>query len=147
MDKAKRDTSPSNRGQQHGDLAASFDMIADMWNVYLRHKARAAGLSDQLIVPVDAVDVLEMMSLLKKARNVYGAPLPDHTADDIGYTGLAGGLRLQQSIDQRVQDEVAKMMAVQNPEPSKVEDTEELQSAVKEDAQIPAFLRAVKTEA
>lgn len=132
MRKAQNDTSPSQRGQQHGDLEKSFTMIADLWNVYLRHKTLASGLDVAMTVPIDAVDVLEMMSLLKKARNVYGAPIVDHSADDIGYTGLAGGLRLSAAVDGKVQEEINGMMK----EP-------EYKSVIKP---IPEFLRQQKSD-
>lgn len=127
----------TERGQQHGDLEASFTMIAELWNTYTNHKLQSMGFIGTRTVRFDAVDVLEMMSLVKKARNVYGSPIPDHTIDDIGYTGLAGGLRLREQINQKIKDEVAagmeQRMQDRNTSPS-AEDSEE-------ETPIPAFLR------
>jgi hypothetical protein len=74
----------------HGSAELSFEMIADFWTVYIRHIKRVRGL-DRL----RPEDVSEMMSMLKKARKIYGDPMnTDNDVDDIGYTALAGMLRL-----------------------------------------------------
>lgn len=81
----------TQRGTQHGDAENSFGMIAAFWNAYLMHVAfRRTG---QVIDPgIKPQDVAEMMSLLKKARKVYGQNDPDHYVDDAGYIGLAAML-------------------------------------------------------
>lgn len=74
----------------HGSAENSFEMIGDMWTVYLRHCKRVRG--NDTIRPED---VAEMMAMLKKARKVYGkSSNEDNDVDDIGYTALAGMLRL-----------------------------------------------------
>lgn len=73
----------------HGDTENSFHMIADLWNVYMRHVTKTR--ETKRILPED---VANMMSLLKKARAVYGDPKNiDNFVDDIGYTALAGMLK------------------------------------------------------
>ncbi len=103
----------TERGQQHGDLAGSFTLIAEWWNTYIKHKARAAKIKYDIQVPLDDVDVLEMMSMVKKARNVYGSPIPDHSVDDAGYTALAAGIRLHEQVNRKVQEDVAAAMKKQ----------------------------------
>jgi hypothetical protein len=79
-----------NRPGVHGSTELSFEMIGDFWTVYLRHIKRVRG-SDR----IRAEDVAEMMAMLKKCRKVYGDPSnEDNDVDDIGYTALAGMLRL-----------------------------------------------------
>lgn len=82
------------RGPQHGDVAPSFQMIADLWSVWINNQvATSTGKAPVQKVQLAPGDVLQMMSLLKKARALHGdATLADHYADDIGYTGLAGGI-------------------------------------------------------
>lgn len=75
----------------HGSAQMSFQMIAEMWTVYMRH-ATIARDGDSKIT---AVDVLQMMSLLKKARAIFGdVTNDDNFIDDLGYTALAGMLQL-----------------------------------------------------
>lgn len=143
------------RGQQHGDLAGSFSLIAEWWTSYYQHKLKAAyPAMNFALPPLDAVDVLEMMALVKKARNVYGTPIPDHTVDDIGYTSLAGGLRLQNSVNRAIEEEVANMMEkqreVHSPGTPPDEDAERggdgtvPASGEDDEIEIPAFLREDK---
>lgn len=74
----------------HGSAEQSFDMIADLWTVLFRHLRKVRG-DDQL----RGEDVAEAMTLLKKARKVYGQSTNrDNDVDDLGYAALAGMLRL-----------------------------------------------------
>lgn len=78
----------------HGSAENSFQMIADLWTVFLRHVKAVRG-TDQLRPD----DVAEMMSMLKKARKVYGDPNNvDNDVDDAGYTGLAAMIRLPEYV-------------------------------------------------
>lgn len=75
----------------HGSAEMSFQMIADLWTVYLRHTTIARDGDSK----ITAVDVSQMMSLLKKARAIYGdVTNDDNFIDDLGYTALAGMLQL-----------------------------------------------------
>lgn len=79
-----------NRPGVHGSAELSFEMIGDFWTLYVRHIRRVRG-SDR----IRPEDVAEMMAMLKKARKLYGDPSnEDNDVDDIGYTALAGMLRL-----------------------------------------------------
>ena len=79
-----------DRGPIHGPTEASFEMIGEMWAVYLRHVRRVR--QSDVVLPED---VAQMLSMLKKSRSVYGDPHhSDNYADDIGYSALAGMLRL-----------------------------------------------------
>lgn len=85
----------------HGSAENSFEMIADLWTVYLRHARRVRGFDS-----LRPEDVSEMMSMLKKARKIYGASNNvDNDVDDIGYTALAGMLRLPDP-DKESEDEL-----------------------------------------
>lgn len=84
------DTISNKRPGVHGSAEQSFEMIGDLWTVYLRHIRRVR--TDDTVRPED---VAEMMSMLKKSRKVYGDPMNvDNDVDDIGYSALAGMLRL-----------------------------------------------------
>lgn len=73
----------------HGSAEDSFQMIAELWSVYLRHLRNVRG-HDSL----SGKDVAHMMSLLKKSRDVYGKINPDNYIDDLGYTALGGMLMM-----------------------------------------------------
>jgi len=91
--KAAAQTILRDRPGVHGSAENSFEMIGEMWTVYLRH-VRSVRKSD-IIRPED---VSEMMAMLKKARKVYGDPMnDDNDVDDIGYTALGGMLRLPEN--------------------------------------------------
>lgn len=103
-----------DRGPQHGDVEPSFRMIAELWSVHINHSAsRATGLDNVPPIHLSAWDVLQMMSMLKKARALYGdATLPDHYEDDAGYTALAAMLA---GVDGKIQREVmAEEMAIKS---------------------------------
>lgn len=77
------------RGATHGDTEQSFEMIAQLWEVYLNHTTGNRSLG----VNVTAKDVAMMMDLLKTARHTYGDPLNmDNFVDKGGYTGIAASL-------------------------------------------------------
>lgn len=83
----------SERGGQNGEMAPSFQAIADIWMVYLNHTPgnRDTMLTSVVITPGD---VAEMLSLFKKMRKLYGDNrLDDHYIDDIGYSAIAAALR------------------------------------------------------
>jgi hypothetical protein len=72
----------------HGDVNPSFEMIAEMWTVYIGH---SIARRHNGTVKVDANDVLEMMSIMKKCRHVYSPEVNrENFVDDAGYTALAG---------------------------------------------------------
>lgn len=79
----------TERGTTHGDTNQSFEMIAELWSVYLSHRFPNGD------VKLTPVDVAQMMSLLKKSRSVYGdTSNEDHFIDDLGYSSLAGMFQL-----------------------------------------------------
>lgn len=74
----------------HGSAEQSFTMIAQLWEVYIRHIVRVRDA-----IELRPEDVAQMMALLKKARALYGDKQnPDNFVDDIGYSSLAGMLQL-----------------------------------------------------
>jgi len=84
LDEVKRIVT-TDRQETHGDTEDSFDMIAQLWTVYLRHR-----FDNDECVKLEVHDVAQMMSLLKKARATYSVKYnPDNYLDDIGYTAIA----------------------------------------------------------
>jgi hypothetical protein len=91
LDSAKK-TVCQERTQVHGETGASFNVIAEWWQNYLRvsntHRHKVP-LGVNIIV--DATDVAELMSLLKKVRFLFGDHNnPENFTDDVGYVSLAG---------------------------------------------------------
>lgn len=66
-----------DREDDYGDAAPSFDRIAGMWEAYLG-------------VEMSAVDVANMMILLKVSRSITSADKLDTWYDICGYAALAG---------------------------------------------------------
>lgn len=72
-----------DRNETHGAAERSFQAIANLWNAYL-----AGSKGGDLT----AVDVAQMMVLLKIARASNGKFVRDHAVDAAGYAALAGEL-------------------------------------------------------
>ena len=84
----------SERPGIHGSAENSFQMIADMWSVYLRHIFYARNLQE-VKIKLEPVDVAQMMVQLKQARAIYGSrDNRDNFVDSIGYSALAGMMQL-----------------------------------------------------
>jgi hypothetical protein len=71
----------TTKSKVHGATRPSFDMIAEFWGVYVRHR-------DNIIEPHD---VAQMMVLLKIARSVYGDNT-DNFVDEAGYSAIGAML-------------------------------------------------------
>lgn len=106
----------------HGSAENSFEMIGELWSVYIRHVLRIRFGKDAPLSFLVPMDVAQMMAMLKKARVIYGDPTnADNFVDDIGYTSLAGMLHLpdpdandykgegQQKVDPATPPPAAKM--------------------------------------
>lgn len=103
----------------HGSAENSFEMIGDMWTVYLRHMRRVRGTDT-----IRGEDVAEMMTMLKKARKLYGQSTNrDNDIDDIGYAALAGMLRLPDPDDTRSLDEKLSAGLKVDEEPAPIRPT------------------------
>lgn len=76
-----------DRAQSHGDMADNFGRCADLWSAYLG-KRLDTGLT--------AVDVGNMMALLKIARTQTGDVNADDFVDGAGYLACAGEIALKQ---------------------------------------------------
>lgn len=72
-----------DRDRQHGQKRDNFARIAIMWNAWLAVRREPAA-------PLDAHDIGQMMSLMKKARTQSGEFNIDDYIDDVGYTSCAG---------------------------------------------------------
>ena len=71
-----------DRARQHGDKLENHTKIAMLWNAWLLIRRNPGS-------DLTAIDVAQMMSLLKKARTQSGDYNPDDLIDDAGYTGVA----------------------------------------------------------
>lgn len=67
-----------DRDEQYGKPEKNFEVIADLWNVYLKDK-----------VGVNAKDVALMMALFKVAREMSGKGKVDNLVDIAGYAACA----------------------------------------------------------
>lgn len=79
----------NERGSQHGDTHDSFQMIADLWTVFLRNKHLKTYriILDLHLVPSD---IAMLMTFVKQVRAVYGDPTnDDNFIDAAGYTAIA----------------------------------------------------------
>ena len=72
---------------EHGHTEKSFAMVAELWSTYIRHALTFRGHHN-----LSPYDIAQMLSLLKKARSIYGNSR-DNFVDDTGYTSLAGMLK------------------------------------------------------
>lgn len=73
-----------SRNSTHGNKERSFQVIADMWNLYLGSRTIPGKIT--------SVNVAQMMELLKIARSIVGLPTEDHFTDSAGYAAIAGEL-------------------------------------------------------
>jgi hypothetical protein len=73
-----------DRNSTHGNKERSFQVIADMWNLYLGSRTTGGDITP--------VHVAQMMELLKIARSIVGLPTQDHFTDSAGYAAIAGEL-------------------------------------------------------
>ncbi len=74
------------RAADYGEPQESFDTIARLWNTYLY----AAGFLDKGTTGLTALEVADLMILLKIARNAGPRKTKDNYVDICGYGGLAG---------------------------------------------------------
>ena len=84
LDAAKRCIC-GDREQDYGSPENSFQIIADLWNAYLRNSANAETWDG-----IDAKDVAAMLALLKIARIASGHAKEDNWVDLAGYAACGG---------------------------------------------------------
>lgn len=102
----------TERGNQHGGAEDSFQMIADLWMVYLNNTNRPNPLLETAPsrIIVTPKDVALMMDLLKTARHTHGDPLnDDNFVDKGGYTALAAALAGVKTPEQKEAEVAAAM--------------------------------------
>lgn len=85
--KKAADLVSGDRAQTHGDMAENFARIADLWSAYL---------GKRLETELTAVDIGNMMALLKIARTQTGEVNADDFVDGAGYLACAGEIALKQ---------------------------------------------------
>ena len=96
-------TVTQDRQTQYGEPENNLQMIADMWNTYLR---QAMGMSG---IDISAKDASIMMVLLKIARSTTGKNKADNYTDMCGYAALA--------YEMMVADDPEKTLPDEEPEP------------------------------
>lgn len=83
------------RAATHGDKLANFQNIADLWNGYWRVKCRTHD--ERVVTPFTALDVGNMMELMKVARRFSGTFNADDYTDAAGYAGCAGEIAAREA--------------------------------------------------
>jgi Domain of unknown function (DUF6378) len=91
----------------HGDTKRSFELIAQLWGVYISH-----SMAIRKQVSLTPFDVANMMIMVKQARSIYGNS-PDNQVDIAGYAALAAAL------GPSVEDQLAKEIGELNVPTSK----------------------------
>ena len=79
-----------DRDEAYGNAENNFDHIAEMWTAYLK---------DRLCADIDALDVSNMMIMLKMARISANGFHLDNYIDIAGYAACAYGIAQQQNED------------------------------------------------
>ena len=77
-----------DRDEEYGNAENSFNHIAAMWTAYLK---------DRLAYDIDAIDVSNMMIMLKMARIAANGFHLDSYIDIAGYAACAYGIAQQQN--------------------------------------------------
>lgn len=72
--------------EQYGPPEDNFQLIADLWEAYIKVKCVSRGAR----VDIFPDDVAMLMALLKIARTVTGTPKADNYVDLAGYAACAG---------------------------------------------------------
>lgn len=90
-----------DRQAAHGKPENSFQLIADFWTVYLKGRGlfvgSKVGATEFATLQVTAVDVAQMMALLKTARAVLNPTNEDNWVDHAGYVACGGELATLQA--------------------------------------------------
>lgn len=73
---AALDCISNTRNEQYGDLTENFSKIAQFWSVYLS-------------IDINALEVSQMMVLLKVARSIKAPKHSDNYIDQGGYSGAS----------------------------------------------------------
>lgn len=76
-----------DRAEQYGDMLATHQAIADVWNAILLAAGKPA------VKPLDAHDVANLMEGLKIVRRYRGPYSPDSYVDGAGYAACAGEIK------------------------------------------------------
>ncbi len=77
-----------SRDEVHGPMLTVQGKIAYLWQAYLEIRRDPEK-------PLDALDVTQMMVLLKVARAQCGKLNPDDFIDQVGYGGMSGEIAIQ----------------------------------------------------
>jgi len=77
------------REKEHGEMEANFEMIGELWGIYLGHH-------------IDTSDVAVMMTLLKIARIKSNPSNSDSWIDSCGYMACGGELSAEKPEPEKV---------------------------------------------
>lgn len=89
-----------DRQQSYGNPEDTHGVIAELWNGFMRAKAKAHGLKEDgsfSFVTITPKDVALMMVLFKIGRELNGAGCKDNMVDAAGYIGLAADMNEEQA--------------------------------------------------
>lgn len=81
-----------DRVNTHGDAVINLKRIAELWSWWLKARGIMPGYPAN---DITALDVAEMMNLLKTARKASNPTIVDHWTDGAGYNVLGAGMLLQ----------------------------------------------------
>lgn len=94
-----------DRARTHGSKVENHANIAALWSGYLGNKARAGRFAAE----ITALDVANMMELLKVARRQAGAHNPDDYIDGAGYAAVAGEIAEHSALAEAAQQASARV--------------------------------------
>lgn len=72
----------TERQDNYGKPEDSFQIIAEFWTVYIKHKFR-------IEISLESLDVSHLMALFKHARILGQKPCRDNYRDALGYLAIA----------------------------------------------------------
>jgi Cdc6-like AAA superfamily ATPase len=108
----------NDRKESYGSVRENHENIARFWNAYLESRR-------DVVAPLEALDILHMMALLKIARTQTGDFHSDNWMDAVGYMALAGEVAdLKDPIEEieKSTTEFGEMSGIPNPAPRHIPD-------------------------
>ena len=94
-----------DRNAQYGEPEDSFEVIAELWEVYLTHRHATE-------TTINPEDVGVMMALMKIARISLGKAKTDSYIDACGYIACAGEIATRREVGTETDDKLHKNEAI-----------------------------------
>lgn len=91
-----------DRNAQYGEPEDSFEVIAELWEVYLTHRHATE-------TTINPEDVGVMMALMKIARIATGRAKTDSYIDACGYIACAGEIATRREVGTETDDKVKEI--------------------------------------